>query len=312
MSPNRLQSEKSNSIVRSTTNNDLQSIKAAPPETAPKEITAPDKPNSQIYTPPPPTNTSRRYLTYRRHGGRLNNQMIQFIGAIQHARVLKRKLIVPDEAEAVEWTGLLDDNFDIWDLSSLKREYDIDWELGLHVHKERAEKEGVLLSQIPKGCTLGKTELMKLLKGGPEHWKEWDEKCPDILSLGRELPLCHPKHSFCGDTEALTEAFKIYQHLKLSPFMQSLLPSPQPLSVHSRRAGEGGYDWEICTGPTKTVCTEHIERNDWNKYCNERTLRGNCAMWTDLSYAIKSKHIWKADDKEYRFNLASDGTHDWS
>ena len=94
--------------------------------------------------------------------------------------------------------------------------------------------------------------------------------------------------------------------------MQSLLPQKQPLSVHSRRAGEGGYDWEICTGPTKLVCNGHIEREEWKKYCNERTLKGNCALWSDLSYAIKSKHIWKQNQKHYRFNLASDGTHDWS
>lgn len=134
----------------------------------------------------------------------------------------------------------------------------------------------------------------------------------DIMSLGGELPLCSPKHSFCGDSEALDIAYKIYQHLQLSPIMKSLLPSHQPLSVHSRRAGEGGYDWEICTDPTRTICTGHVEWKDWKKYCNERTLRSNCAIWTDLSYAIKSKRVWKEDEKQYRFNLASDGTHDWS
>lgn len=94
--------------------------------------------------------------------------------------------------------------------------------------------------------------------------------------------------------------------------MQSLLPPPQPLSVHSRRAGEGGYDWEICIDPTKKVCYGHIRKNDRKKYCNERTMRGNCAIWTDLSYSIKSKKVWRDDYKELRFNLASDGTHDWS
>jgi hypothetical protein len=148
--------------------------------TAPKEnesATA-KKLNSEIYNPPPPTNTSRRLITYNRHGGRLNNQLIQFIGSIQHAQVLKRKLIVPDEKVAVEWTGLLDEHFEIWDLSSLKKEYEIDWSLGLDLNKERAEKEGVLSSQIPKECVLNKIQLGALLAGGPEHWRQWDEKCP--------------------------------------------------------------------------------------------------------------------------------------
>lgn len=284
-------------------------IDSTPKDAPPQEKSKPN--NSELlYNPPLPTNTSRRLLTYTRHGGRLNNQIIQFIGALQHATVLKRKLIIPDEKVAVEWTGLLDDNFEIWDLSSLKKMYDIDWDLGLDY--TRAEKEKVLHSQIPKECVLTKVQLESFLNSGIDHWREWDEKCPDIMSLGRELPLCSPKHSFCGDMEAKSEAYKIYQHLKLSPYMQSLLPPPQPLSVHSRRAGEGGYDWELCTSPTKTICTSHIERKDWNKYCNERTLRGNCAVWTDLSYAIKSKRLWKEDEKQYRFNLASDGTHDWS
>ncbi|KAL3786247.1 hypothetical protein ACHAWO_001014 [Cyclotella atomus] len=304
-SPNNLQSkgQQSRRVDANSAGSSLSSAKE------PKDAT---KLNSQIYNPAPPTNTSRRFLTYARHGGRLNNQLIQFIGAIQTATVLKRKLIVPDEKVAVEWTGLLDDHFEIWDLSSLKQEYDIDWELGLDFNKEKAEKERVLHSQIPTECVLSKFQLGDLLNGGPEHWKKWDEKCPDIMSLGHELPLCSPKHSFCGDSEAKSEAYKIYQHLKLSQFMQSLLPPPKPLSVHSRRAGEGGYDWEICTNPTRTVCSEHIEKRDHSKYCNERTLRGNCAIWTDLSYAIKSKRIWRQDEKEYRFNLASDGTHDWS
>jgi hypothetical protein len=115
-------------------------------------------------------------LTYNRHGGRLNNQIIQFIGSIQHAKILKRRLVVPDEKVAVEWTGLLDDEFDIWDLSSLKQEYDIDWDGGLEVNKDRAVV-------VPEGCTLNKFELLDLLDGGPKHWQEWDRKCPGVFDV---------------------------------------------------------------------------------------------------------------------------------
>eukprot|EP00804_Cyclotella_cryptica_P004857 CCRYP_004937-RB/>CCRYP_004937-RB protein AED:0.04 eAED:0.04 QI:104/1/1/1/1/1/4/48/822 len=267
--------------------------------------------NSEIYNPPAATLEHRRLITYNRHGGRLNNQIIQFIGAIQHAKILKRRLVVPDEKVAVEWTGLLDDSFHIWNLTTLKQAYDIDWESGLEVNKDKARKDGFVLN-VPKQCVLNQFQLMDLLIGGPSHWMEWDRKCPDILNLGQELPLCSPKHSFCGDSEAISEARNIYSHLRLSSYMQSLLPPTQPLAVHSRRAGEGGYDWEICIDPTKRVCQEHVREDEWNKYCNERTVRGNCAIWADLSYAIKDERFWKEKEKEYRFNLASDGTHDWS
>jgi hypothetical protein len=192
-SPNKLQSQKvssdanksSGGAISSQDDLQIENAKSDTPEHPPSTI-----PNSQIYNPPPPTNTSRRLLTYKRHGGRLNNQLIQFLGAIQHGRVLKRKLIIPDEKVAVEWTGLLDEAFDIWDLSSLKNEYDIDWELGLDFYKERAEKEGLLRSQIPKECVLSKMQLMDLLAGGPEHWKKWDEKCPGEIEDVVDLILC--------------------------------------------------------------------------------------------------------------------------
>jgi hypothetical protein len=77
---------------------------------------------------------------------------------------------------AVEWTGLLDDEFDIWDLSSLKQEYDIDWDGGLEVNKDRAVV-------VPEGCTLNKFELLDLLDGGPKHWQEWDRKCPGVFDV---------------------------------------------------------------------------------------------------------------------------------
>eukprot|EP00970_Alexandrium_tamarense_P016614 scaffold6945_cov119-Alexandrium_tamarense.AAC.2 len=265
-----------------------------------------DKPlNSEVYQPPSPNNTAaRRLITYQRYGGRLNNQLMQFIGSLQHAKVLKRRLVVPDETNAVEWTGMIDSAFDIWDLSSLNESYDIDWKSGLETSSSEM--------QIPKQCQLNERQRAELLKGGPSLWKEWDAKCPDILDLGRELPFCGKKHQFCGDDEAQREAYWIYEHIKLSSFMQRLMPPREQLAIHSRRAGEGGYDWELCIDGNKEVCKDHVPRCDWHKYCNERTMRGNCAIWSDLSYQIKSKSAWKKDQKDYRFVLASDGTHDWS
>ncbi|KAK1745088.1 hypothetical protein QTG54_004379 [Skeletonema marinoi] len=64
-----------------------------------------DTKNSEIYQP---IKTGKRLLTYKRFGGRLNNQLFQFITALQHAKVLKRTLVVPDEVREVDWTGMFD------------------------------------------------------------------------------------------------------------------------------------------------------------------------------------------------------------
>ena len=80
-------------------------------------------PDSEIYQPD--NTTGRRLVTYKRYGGRLvrhlfilsdiamillfnsylrqNNQLFQFVGALQHAKVLKRTLVVPDEKSDFEW-----------------------------------------------------------------------------------------------------------------------------------------------------------------------------------------------------------------
>lgn len=148
-----------------------------PPSSIPKKVL-----NSAIYNPPAATLQHRRLLTYNRHGGRLSNQIIQFIGAIQHGKILKRRLVVPDEKVAVEWTGLIDESFHIWNLTTLKQAYDIDWETGLDVNIDKARKEGFILD-VPKDCVLNKFQLMDLLIGGPSHWMEWDSKCPGALVI---------------------------------------------------------------------------------------------------------------------------------
>lgn len=265
--------------------------------------------HSVIYQP---VKSGRRLLTYRRFGGRLNNQLFQFITALQHAKVLKRTFVVPDEVREVDWTGMFDTAFGIWDIDRLNAAYDIDWRLGL--------SQGFLES-IPDGCVLSPTEGRELLNGGPQLWEEWDRKCPDVIDLAGNTGLlfCKQQHQFCGDSEAQLEAYQIYSHFTLSPSLLQHIPSKKEefrgkgydeLAIHSRRAGEGGYDWELCVKGNTRTCRGHV-KSESDSYCDARTMKGNCAIWLDLDYQIKSKKALKENERDYRFVLASDGTHDW-
>ncbi|KAL3762976.1 hypothetical protein ACHAWU_001123 [Discostella pseudostelligera] len=267
--------------------------------------------NSDIYQP---HKAGKRLLTYGRFGGRLNNQLFQFITALQHAKVLKRTLVVPDEVRDVDWTGMFDVGFGIWDLESLNAAYDIDWTTGLSAD---------FTSSIPNECVLTPKEGRDLLSRGPELWNEWDTKCPDVIDLaGRTgLLFCEQQHQFCGDYEAKMEAYNIYSHIKLSPSLLQYTPSKRndfksegfnELAIHSRRAGEGGYDWELCIKGNSRTCRGHTTGNARDLFCDIRTMKGNCAIWLDLDYQIKSKSALKTNQKDYRFVLASDGAHDWS
>ena len=256
----------------------------------------------------------RRFLTYGRFGGRLNNQLFQFITALQHAKVLKRTLIVPDEVRDVDWTGMFDVGFGIWDLESLNDTYDIDWTTGLSAN---------FSSSIASDCVLSPKEGRRLLSGGPALWNAWDTKCPDVIDLAGKTGLlfCEQQHQFCGDYEAKMEAYKIYRHIKLSPSLLQYIPSKRKefnverfheLAIHSRRAGEGGFDWELCSNGNTRTCKGHTTGNAQDFFCDIRTMKGNCAVWLDLDYQIKSKSALKENQEDYRFVLASDGAHDWS
>ena len=266
--------------------------------------------NSEIYKPDP--KMGKRLLTYKRFGGRLNNQLFQFITALQHAKVLKRTLVVPDEIREVDWTGMFDTAFGIWDIDALNAAYDIDWVSGLDPQ-----------FQTPDECLMHWSEAPKLLKGGPKHWEEWDKKCPDIINIAGNTGLlfCERQHQFCGDAEAQKAAYEIYSHLKLSSEIMEYIPSKREefknmgydeMAIHSRRAGEGGYDWELCITGNRKTCIHHVDKDLSSQFCDERTMKGNCAIWMDLEYQIKSKSVMKKNEKDYRFVLASDGTHDWS
>lgn len=258
--------------------------------------------NSQIYQPD--LTKGKRLLTYKRFGGRLNNQIFQFITALQHAKVLKRTLVVPDEIREVDWTGMFDTSLGIWDLSSLNAAYDIDWVSGLDPSFTTPDK-----------CLMHWKEAPQLLKGGPSHWEEWDAKCPDIINIAGNTGLlfCERQHQFCGDAEAQLEAYAIYKHLRLSQDIMEYIPSKQQqfkdlgyneMAIHSRRAGEGGYDWELCIQGNRKTCSHHLDRENGSKFCDMRTMKGNCAIWMDLEYQIKSKGVLKGNQKDYRFVLA--------
>ena len=210
---------------------------------------------------------------------------------------------------------MFDTYFDIWDLSSLNENYDIDWKTSLDgsLTKERLKSTGCVLS-TPEARTL-------LREKGPSEWIKLDKRCPDVIHLNDDMFMCGQHHQYCGDEEAQMEAYKIYSHLKLSPSLMQYIPSKRPqfaglgygeMAIHSRRAGEGMYKWELCYDGTRKVCLSHMKSSGKSdKFCDERTLKGNCAIWADLNYQIKSRRFFKPNQKDYKFVLASDGTHDW-
>ena len=210
---------------------------------------------------------------------------------------------------------MFDTYFDIWDLSSLNENYDIDWSTGLDGSLSMHKLEST-------GCVLSTPDARALLRKGPESWIELDKRCPDVVHLNDNMLMCAQHHQYCGDKEAQMEAYNIYSHLKLSPSLMQYMPSKRPqfaglgydeMAIHSRRAGEGMYKWEICIDGTRKTCLSHMTAGseNGNRFCDERTLKGNCAIWADLNYQIKSRRFFKPNLKDYKFVLASDGTHDW-
>jgi hypothetical protein len=264
--------------------------------------------NSEVYQPP---QTGKRLFTFRRFGGRLNNQLVQFVTALQHAKVLKRTLVVPNEVREVDWTGMFDTGFDVWDLDSLNAAYDIDWAAGL-------SKDFV--TSIPTHCVLTRKEAKGMLEGGPTLWKAWDAKCPDVIDIDGSQGLLFCSFTFCGDSEAKLEAYKIYSRLKLSPSLSQHLASKRPefttggfaeLAVHSRMQFKNDRDEGV--RKTEVMCSHGLaDESERGQFCNKRTILGNVAVWEDFGYQIKSKHVLKSDQSDYRFVLASDGAHDWS
>ena len=67
------------------------------------------------------------------------------------------------------------------------------------------------------------------------------------------------------------------------------------LAIHSRRAGEGKYDWELCINGNSKTCRGHMDEEDQYKFCDSRTMKGNCAIWADLEYQIKSSNLTNSE-----------------
>ena len=83
------------------------------------------------------------------------------------------------------------------------------------------------------------------------------------------------------------------------------------LAIHSRRAGEGGYNWELYVNGNRRTCRGHVSGPDQGMFCDTRTMKGNCAVCPDLDYQIKAQRALRERRGDYRFVLASNGTHDW-
>ena len=206
------------------------------------------------------------------------------------------------------------DGFGIWDLDGLNAAYDIDWTTGL---------DAKFILSVPEECVLTPKEGRGLLNGGPNLWAAWDAKCPDVLDLAGNTGLlfCDQQHQFCGDHEAQLEAYAIYSNVRLAPGLRRHVASSKPgfeeggygdLAVHSRRAGEGGFDWELCVNGNRKTCNGHVAGPDRGRFCDMLTMKGNCTAWLDLDYQIKDQRALQRSHNRYRFMLASDGTHDWS
>ena len=205
--------------------------------------------------------------------------------------------------------GMFETKIPLWDLGELNAQYDIDWEMGL---------DAAFRLNTPEECILSPKDGKLLLEGGPKLWEEWDAKCPDVINIAGNTGLlfCGGQHQFCGDTEAQTEAYKIYSYIKLSDSLMQYMPSRRPefkgkgfdeMAVHSRRAGEGGYDWSLCINGNTRTCRNHVGGQHMDKFCDVRTMKGNCAIWLDLDYQIKTEKFLKSSERDYKFVLASDG-----
>ena len=100
---------------------------------------------------------------------------------------------------------MFETELDIWDLKELNQKYSIDW-------TTRALDPKRETFTTPEGCYVEHKALSNLLIGGPKHWKQWDEKCPNIINIGTDKGLlyCGKPHRFCGDIEHQKAAFDIY------------------------------------------------------------------------------------------------------
>lgn len=182
----------------------------------------------------------KKYVTFDRYGGRMNNQLFQMAAAAAAAKTLGRTLILPVEKRIVDWVGIYDDA-GIWDLSELEEKFDI-----IRVHEYSREP-----LKIPKEC---KIDIRHIFKN-----KLLGNEC-EIISLGggtRQL-YCK-KQKFCGTAEEQRMAYTFYQSLRVGRRLQKIIDDypVYELGLHSR-SFLGSGNKEMCPSKSLSVLSNHL------------------------------------------------------
>ena len=277
------------------------------------------------FKPPPPIAQAaksiqggKKLLTYGRFGGRLNNQLFQFVAALTHATILNRTLVFPPEDVMVRWTGFVDnDIIDLWDLTDLNANYDIDWTTAVTEELSIPDEEHCKL-------TPGQHFTLLYQKGIDKY-----QHC-QILHMGGDGGLLFDRqnHRFPsgGKPEYERIAFDIYQRLHPSQPIQQMiaqfeLAHPYKLAVHSRTHGsKPPYPHEICVNGNNRVCRPHLGGELQQLWCDNHTMHVDCAKWTeDLVGQLRNKQsvndLMKQNStrgqQPIQFVLANDMTHDY-
>jgi len=264
-------------------------------------------------------------LLFERFGGRFNNQIFQFVSALQHAHLLGRKLVVPPASRGVDWDGMMSPELKLWDLEHLHSKYDVDF---YDSRKYPPDKfPGFLASEcqngwawkVPPGCRVTSGDRLQLLNRRDDA--AWFKKysfasCP-VLNLGGRhgLMFCGQHYRFCGDAASQRVAYRIYPHLLPHPDLLSLpmvramqAQAPFALSVHSRTAGGanvGNGDTSICSKGVSTVLSKHAPG------CPLARFARACAIWEQGAIADMAA-LTSPLVTTKSFFLAHDAVHDWS
>ena len=268
--------------------------------------------------PPPPITVAaksikkKKKLTYGRFGGRLNNQLFQFVAALQMATVLNRTLIFPPEKDMVRWTGFIDNDLvDLWDFTDLTTHYDIDWTTAAEDEYEVKDEN----------CVVKPGKYHELFTTADI---ERYQAC-EVLDVGGAggLLFARQHHRFIGKPEHERVAFDIYQRLHPSKAVAKMVEefekdNPWPLAFHSRTHGEGPYPSKICVNGNFRVCRPHFEAKLHDKWCDNHTMHLDCAKWQDLDVAGQLRSSKATADlnslyggQKPKFVLANDMTHDF-
>jgi len=251
---------------------------------------------------------TRRYLTYERFPGQLGNQLFQLVSAIQHAHLLGRTLIIPPERRKEEWTGMFQPELQMWNLSSLRRTYDIEFYTD-EEHKELLEGQQDEHSE----CYVQFRKFSDLLPKTKEEGKGdfYDEHCPILNLGGKRGLLMSSQNRFFGNATEEQFAYEVYQHLGLHSKLAEQLPREHfKIGVDSHTHGMDreirNGDKGICIrGVTKTLqqlIQAPISANELN------TTLAQCALWERGALDAQTGLAMQ----ELDFLLVHDGAHRWN